>query len=138
MPLAVAILTLGAGVAHAQSASPAPLSGLSEQCTNELAPLREDAEKRGRLVRTASNLHASPVEGCKLIADFSEAEMKMIEYVEAHAATCGIPAQISDQLKIGHQNTEALQKKICTVAQRMQQRGPAGPTGDFDPPTSFR
>jgi hypothetical protein len=64
--------------------------------------------------------------------------MKMIEYVEAHAATCGIPAQVSDRLKIGHQNTEALQKKVCTVALQMQHRGPAGPTGDFDPPSSIR
>ena len=37
----------------------------------------------------------------------------MIKYVETHAAKCGIPPQISDQLKNGHKNTENMQKKVC-------------------------
>jgi hypothetical protein len=52
----------------------------------------------------------------------------MIKYVETHAAKCGIPPQISDQLKNGHKNTENMQKKVCAVAQQQQQRGPAGPS----------
>jgi hypothetical protein len=103
----------------------------------DVLPLREEAERRGKLIRAASNLHASPVEACKLIADFSQAEIKLISYVESHSS-CSIPQNTADQLRAGHKNTEALQKKVCTVAQRMQQRGPAGPIGDFDPPTSFR
>jgi hypothetical protein len=31
-------------------------------------------------------------------------------------------------LKTGHKNTEALQKKVCSVAQQAQQRGPVGPS----------
>jgi hypothetical protein len=52
----------------------------------------------------------------------------MIKYVESHAAKCGIPAQIADQLKNGHKNTENMQKKVCSVAQQQQQKGPAGPS----------
>ena len=58
--------------------------------------LREEAEKRG-----------------KLIASFSQAEVKVIEYVETHAAKCGIPPQIADQLKSGHKSAEAMQWKVC-------------------------
>ena len=56
----------------------------------------------------------------------------MIKYVEANSAICGIPPQIGDQLKAGHKTTEAVQKKVCALAQQAQRRGPAGPVGDFD------
>ncbi|HEY4974046.1 MAG TPA: hypothetical protein VII41_10580, partial [Steroidobacteraceae bacterium] len=75
----------------------------------------------------ASERHASPDEACKLIGSFSQSEIKMIKYVESHAAQCGIPPQVGEQLKAGHKNTENMQQKVCSVAQQ-QQRGPAGPT----------
>ena len=56
-----------------------------------------------------------PDEACKLIANFGQAEIKMIKYVESHAAKCGIPPQVADQLKTGHKNTEDMQKKVCAV-----------------------
>ena len=90
-------------------------------------PLREDAEKRGKLIKAAGERHAPPAEACKLIEGFSQAESKMIKYVETHAAKCGIPSQIADQLKTGHKNTETMQKKVCQVAEQ-QQKGPAGPS----------
>lgn len=91
-------------------------------------PLREDAEKRGKLIKAASDRHAPPDEACKLIGNFSQAELKMIKYVETNSEKCGIPAQIAEQLKNSHKNTEAMLKKVCTVAQQAQARGPAGPT----------
>ena len=95
----------------------------------EFTPLREEAEKRGKLIKAASDRHAQPDEACKLIGNFAQAEFKMIKYVESHASKCGIPSQISDQMKAGHKNTEAMQKKVCQVAQQMQQRGgPVGPS----------
>ncbi len=132
VPLAVAVVvTAHAGLAFAQESGPAPLSGLSEDCTKAFMPLREEAETRGKLIKEASDRHAPPDEACKLIGNFGQAEIKMIKYVESHAATCGIPPQISDQLKAGHKNTETMQRKVCAVAQQEQHRGPSGPTGDF-------
>ena len=90
-------------------------------------PLREEAEKRGKLIKAASDRHAPPDEACKLIGNFGQAETKMIKYVESHAAKCGIPPQIPEQLKNGHKNTENLLKKVCAAAQQAQ-RGPAGPS----------
>ena len=104
--------------------------GPSEACMKGFVPLREDAEKRGKLIKAASDRHAPPPEACKLIQNFAQAEVKMIQYVEANSAKCGIPPQIADQLKGGHKNTEAMQKKVCDVAQQIQARGgaPAGPS----------
>jgi hypothetical protein len=67
-----------------------------------------------------------------LIGNFGQSEIKMIKYIDANSAKCGIPPQIADQLKTSHKNTEAMQKKVCAVAQQAQRRGPAGPTGDFE------
>jgi hypothetical protein len=90
--------------------------------------LREEAEKRGKLIKAASDRHAAPDEACKLIGNFSQSELKMIKYVESYSAKCGIPPQIADQLKKGHKGTEAMQQKVCGVAQQMQKQGPTGPS----------
>ena len=103
-------------------------AGASDECMKGFIPLREDAEKRGKLIKAASERHAPPDEACKLIGNFGQAEIKMIKYVESHAAKCGIPQQISAQLKNGHKNTETMQQKVCAVAQQVQQKGPAGPS----------
>jgi hypothetical protein len=108
--------------------APPTQAGPSEDCMKAFLPLREEAEKRGKLIKAASDRHAGPDEACKLIGNFSQAEIKMLKYVESHSAKCGIPPQIADQLKKGHKNTETMQQKVCGVAQQMQKQGPAGPS----------
>jgi hypothetical protein len=108
-------------------APPSQQAGPSEDCMKGFMPLREDAEKRGKLIKAASDRHAPPAEACKLIEGFGQSEIKMIKYVETNSARCGIPAQVTDQLKGGHKNTEIMQQKVCAAAQN-QQRGPAGPS----------
>jgi len=90
-------------------------------------PLREEAEKRGKMIKAASERKAAPDEACKLIGNYSQAETKMIKYVEANSAKCGIPPQIGDQLRAAHKNTEAMQQKVCAVAAQ-RPTGPAGPS----------
>jgi hypothetical protein len=109
---------------------PAPPQGgaAADACMKAFIPLREEAEKRGKLIKAASDRHASPEEACKLIKSYGQAETKMISYVETNAAKCGIPPQIPEQLKNGHKNTDKMQKQVCAVAQQAQQRAPAGPT----------
>jgi hypothetical protein len=86
--------------------------------------LREEAEKRSKLIKAAGARHAAPDEFCKLFENFGQVEVKMIKYVEANSAKCGIPATVPDQLKKNHGNTENYQKQACTVAQQR----PAGPS----------
>jgi len=106
----------------------AAAGGPSDACMKNFVPLREEAEKRGKMIKAASDRHAGPDEACKLIRNYSQAEVKMIKYVETNAAKCGIPPQIADQLKSGHKNTEGLLTKVCNAAQQARARGPAGPT----------
>lgn len=101
--------------------------GASSECMKQFIPLRDDTEKRGKAIKAASDRHASPQEACKLIGMFNQAELKMMKYVEKNSARCGIPAQVLDQLKTGHKNSETMLKKVCDAAQQAQ-RAPAGPT----------
>jgi hypothetical protein len=118
---------VSAGFARPPTA-PQQGGGPPVDCMKEFVPMREDAEKRGKLIKEASDRHASADEACKLIGNFGLAEIKMIKYVESHSAQCGIPPQVADQLKAGHKNTDAMQKKVCAVAQQQQQKGPSGPS----------
>lgn len=116
-----------AGAGFERPAAPPSQAGGSDACMKEFLPLRNEAERRGKLIKAASDRHATPQEACKLIESFGQSEVKMIKYVEVNASKCGIPAQIADQLKTGHKNTETMQKKVCEAAQQAG-RGPAGPS----------
>lgn len=102
--------------------------GPGEQCMKTFMPLREEAEKRGKMIKAASDRKAAPDEACKLFKSYSQAEYKMLKYVEANSAKCGIPPQVADQLRGGHKNTEAMEQKVCGVAAQMKQQRPAGPS----------
>jgi hypothetical protein len=115
---------LGGGFTSGPASPTMQSGGPSEACMKNFMPLREEAEKRGKLIKVASEHHASPEEACKLIENFSQAEIRMMRYVEANATKCGIPPQIHAQLEKGHSNTEMMQKKVCTMAQQR----PAGPS----------
>jgi hypothetical protein len=118
--------TGGSPFAAAPFAAP-PTQGPSDDCMKGFLPLREEAEKRGKLIKAASDRHAAPSEACKLIGNFAQVEFKMMKYVEVHMAKCGIPPQILDQLKNGHKGTETMQQKVCAAAEQMA-KGPAGPS----------
>jgi hypothetical protein len=117
-----------APVSSGFSGPPPQASGGADACMKGFVPLREEAERRGKMIKAASDRKAPPDEACKLIGNFGQAELKMIKYVETNSAKCGIPPQIADQLKNGHKNTEKMQKQVCAVAQQAATRGPAGPS----------
>jgi hypothetical protein len=118
----------------------APINALTSErqpvvaaCMNEFVPLREEATRRGKLIKDASYRHAGPVEACRLIGSYSDAEIKLISYLESHATTCSVPSSIAERFRSSHKSTEALRIKICAVAKdSTTKRQPAGPVGDFD------
>ena len=118
--------TLNAGWALAQSSSN------NSVCLQAFAPLREEAEGRGRLIMAASERHAPPEEACRLIGEFAQSEVRMIKYLEANSAECGVPQRTADQIKAGHLRTEALRMKVCAAGQQKR-----GPIGDFDDITNI-
>jgi len=117
----------GGAPTQPMGAPPPGAAGPSDACMKAFVPLREDAEKRGKLIKAASERHAQPDEACKLHEAYSKAESKMMEYIKVNATKCGIPPQIGEQMKKGHVGTEEMVKKVCGMAQA-QKAGPAGPS----------
>ncbi|TAK48662.1 MAG: hypothetical protein EPO23_06920 [Xanthobacteraceae bacterium] len=95
-------------------------------CLKDFAPLRAEAERRAGLIKAASQRKAPPAEACKLIRGFAEQESKMLKFMQARAASCGIPPQVTEQIRSSHANTLQLQTKVCAVANAPQ--GAAGPS----------
>jgi hypothetical protein len=116
-----------APMASSPFAAPPTQAGPPESCMKDFLPLRQEAEKRGQALKVASDKRLGPEVACKLINSFIQAEVKMIKYVETNSARCGIPPQITEQLKKGHKGSEAMQEKICSAATQAQ-RGPVGPS----------
>jgi hypothetical protein len=104
-----------------------PPPAAMQKCQTDFVQLRQDAEKKAAVISGLGKRKASAADACKAIGVFSQAETKMISYIENNSAKCGIPAQIAQQMKKSHSNTEQMQAKVCNVAQQ-QQQGPAGPS----------
>ena len=75
-------------------------------------PLREEAEKRGKMIKAASDRKAPPDEACKLIRNFGQAEFKMITYVETNSAKCGIPPQIATSSRTATRTPRRCRQKV--------------------------
>jgi hypothetical protein len=108
---------LGGGGAFG-GAPPPQASGAPDACMKGFLPLRQETEKRGKLLEAGGKRKAGPDEICKLLTSYGAAESKMIKYVETNSAKCGIPPQVSDQMKAGNKNTVTMQQKVCGFAQQ--------------------
>jgi hypothetical protein len=91
-----------------------PQGALAEACKKGFVLLRDEAERRGRLVKAASDRRAPREEACQFIGSFSEAELEMVSYVEANAVKCGLQ-QVAARLRAGAIKTEEMYRRICAV-----------------------
>lgn len=102
-------------------------AAVQAECIKQFQPLREETEKRGKAIQVASARKATPQEACKLIGEFSKAELRFVNFVSTKQTACGIPADIPKQMKVAHAKTEDLLKRVCSAAENAA-RGPAGPS----------
>ena len=96
-------------------ASPFGGGGGAPPCMAEFARLREDVQKRGLAAKAAGQRKVSREEMCKHITAYSAAELKWVKYTEANTTSCGIPAEVAQQLKQVHTNTEQTNERICAA-----------------------
>jgi hypothetical protein len=101
---------------------PAPAGRGQPPCMADFVKLREEVEKRGKAAKAASEHKASREEMCRLIMTFADVEGRWARFTEVNTQTsCGIPAQVANQLKQMHANTEQTRQRICS--------GGGGPAG---------
>jgi hypothetical protein len=106
----------------AQPPGPDPWSQPPQQqrppCLEQFVKLRKDVEKRGAALQAAGQRKQKPSakEACGLFNAFTGAEVKMIKYATANAASCGIPAQVIDNMKQSHAKSDEVRARVCQVA----------------------
>jgi len=84
-------------------------------CMAEFAKLREDVQKKGLAAKAAGERKVSREEMCKHITAFNVAELKWVKFTESNVSSCGISAQVVQQIKQVHDRTEQTREKICAV-----------------------
>jgi hypothetical protein len=93
----------------------------------QLLNYRDETAKHGQALQAAGKKKAQPDELCKLFKAFIAAETKFLKGLEDNKAICGVPAQVIDQAKAGHNKASQTAKQVCDAAAQGPPR-PAGPT----------
>ena len=95
---------------------------------NELMPIRQEADKRGKAIQEAAAHKVTPQEACTLFNAFIAANSKFVKFVTQNASRCGIPAQIIAQVKHEQDGAAQMRTKVCMAAKAQQQAGGLGPS----------
>jgi hypothetical protein len=116
----------GAPVANPMMMPPgmAPPQQQGPPCMGEFLPIRADAEKRAHAIQEAIKRKVPPQELCGLFTSFSEAEGRVIKFIETNARSCGIPAEILTVSRSNHGKTLERKQQVCAAAQFGERRGP--------------
>jgi hypothetical protein len=92
----------------------------------QLITYRDETAKHGQALQAAGKRKPAPEEACKLFKAFVAAETKFLKALEQNSATCGVPAEVIKQVKLGHSKASETAKHVCDAA--AQGPRPAGPT----------
>jgi hypothetical protein len=88
--------------------------------------LRDQVQKDAGAIQAANQKHATAVEACKLFKVFLATESKMISAIETNGPTCGLPPEVSKQVREGHGKASQIAKQICdAAAMGPRQAGPS-------------
>ncbi len=91
-------------------------------------PLREEAERRGKMIKAASDRKAPPDEACKLIKNFGQAEMKMIHMSRPIPPNAEFRRRSPTSSRTATRTPRRCRSRSATSRSRRQTRGPAGPS----------
>jgi hypothetical protein len=92
--------------------------------------LRQEAEKRGKLIQAAADRKAPRPQVCQLFKNFAASEAKVVKFVTENQSECKIPEQVVTQMTANHDRTLKTRDNICAA-------GPAG-AGPAAPPPGPR
>ena len=124
MPGSGGMMSPGGGPGGQFGATPQPQQ--PPPACQQLVALRDETQKHGQALQAAGQKKAPPEELCKLFKAFLAAETKMVKGLEEQSATCGVPAEVLQQVRAGHSRAAQTSKQICEVA--AQGPRPSGPS----------
>jgi hypothetical protein len=115
-----------------QAGFPGPQAAPQEPpCFKDFMPLRQEAERRAGLIKSASDRKAPRPEVCQLFKNFASAEAKVVSFVSAKQSQCGIPQDVVGTMKSNHDKTLKIRDQVCGG-------GPMGAGGPAPPPPAPR
>jgi hypothetical protein len=85
-------------------------------CVQEFFKLRDDAEKKAAAIKAANERKAQPKEACQLFTALANSQSKMLKFVNENGQWCGIPANVTEQIKQGAAKVAEIRTKVCQVA----------------------
>jgi hypothetical protein len=102
----------------------APAQQQVSPCMGEFVPLRTAAENHAHAIQEAVKRQVRPQELCALFNTFSDAEGKVVKFIETNARSCNIPPQVVTVTKSNHNKTLEKRQQICASAAFGERRGP--------------
>jgi hypothetical protein len=103
-------------------AQPPPGAQPPQVCL-QFQPIRDQAEKDGGAIKTASDRKASREEICRLFNRFVASESKMVNFLVTHQKTCGVPPDAIKHVRGQHAKSQEIRKQVCSGG-----GAPAGPS----------
>jgi hypothetical protein len=92
----------------------------------EFFKLREDMEQKSRVFKGLTERKPPSREAlCKQMTLVSAAMVKWVKFTEANVASCGIPREVAQQLKVQNEHADQAKKALCTAGPAV---GPAAPS----------
>jgi hypothetical protein len=90
--------------------------GAEPPCMPEFFRLREDVAEKSRAFKTLSERKPPSREAlCKQMTLVSAAMAKWVKFTEANVASCGIPGEVGQQLKVQHEHADQMKKAVCAT-----------------------
>jgi hypothetical protein len=84
----------------------------------QLMTLRSETQKGAETINAAGKRKAPPAETCKLFEAFLASEDRMITAVDDNGQRCGLPPDVSKQIRARHAKAQQIAKQICNVSAR--------------------
>jgi hypothetical protein len=111
----------------AQRGMAGPANPNDDPCFRDFMALRQEAEKRGSLLKPAHERKAPRTEFCKLFRNLAAAQGKMANFVAENQATCRIPDEAVKNIKAGYEQVMKIRDQACAA-------GPVGAAPGAPPP----
>ena len=82
------------------------------QC-QQLLTLRDELQKHGAAITAANDKRANVRIACPLFRIYIATEAKMLQALDTHGASCGVPAHVNEQVRGSHAKAQQMGKQVC-------------------------
>jgi hypothetical protein len=97
-------------------AAPQPFGAAEPPCMPEFFKLRHDVEQKAQAFKALTERKPpSRDDLCKQITLVSAAQAKWTKFAAANVASCGIPREVAQQLKVQNDRADQTKKAICAA-----------------------